>query len=221
MTEDRTQEQDFNRMWSELQKPVQELKQQIANLSRQTARSEVAGAFEVVSALPSAGKAGRVLYLNSDDKPYYDNGSDWISFSILPKRAEMWHMDSNIVSGNGLTHSVYSTQLFNTASFQGSPSDGDSFTHSCVLAAGTYTLYLLGRSGADRGIIDWAINGSTVASGQDWYSAGTTDNVQKTVTNLSIPAGLVALKGTINGKNASSSNYYMPLTRMVLKQASD
>lgn len=79
MTDDqqRVAEQDFNRLWEALLEPMRALERQVADLSRQSARAEVAGAVEVVSALGSAGKKGRLVYLTTDDQIYYDDGTAW------------------------------------------------------------------------------------------------------------------------------------------------
>lgn len=72
---------EFNALWDALMDPIKALERDVANLRRQAGRSEVAGAVEVVAALPSAGEMGRLLYLSAGgggDGLYVDNGSSWV-----------------------------------------------------------------------------------------------------------------------------------------------
>jgi hypothetical protein len=68
----------FQFMWDKLNEPIKALETRVADLSRQSSRAETAGAVEVVDALPSAGEKGRVLYLSTNNKLYYDNGSSFV-----------------------------------------------------------------------------------------------------------------------------------------------
>ena len=70
-------EQMFDQLWTELNKPLNQMRARIRQLSKLTPRAEVAGALEVVDSLPSAGKKGRLLYDDSDDTTYVDDGSSW------------------------------------------------------------------------------------------------------------------------------------------------
>lgn len=140
----------------------------------------------------------------------------------LPKRATMWHENSTVLVGNAITETIRTGNIHNASWSQEAPADGDSFTQSCVLAAGTYTLYVDGTTGSTLGKIDWDLDGTGIATGQDWYSAGTVLNVTQTVAGVVISTGgLVTLTGTINGKNAASTNYRLYLVSMTFKQASD
>ena len=70
-------EQMFDQLWTELNKPLNQMRARIRQLSKLTPRAEVAGAVEVVDALPDAGKKGRLLYDDSADAVYVDLGSGW------------------------------------------------------------------------------------------------------------------------------------------------
>lgn len=70
-------EQDFNQMWAAFLEPVRALEERVTAMSRQSARAEVAGAVEVVAALPTAGQAGRIVMLDSDKTLYVDDGTAW------------------------------------------------------------------------------------------------------------------------------------------------
>lgn len=72
-------EKEFDQLWTTLMEPIRALETRISDLSRQSARAEVAGALEVVSALPSAGKQGRLLW-KANDGAYADDGTAWGKF---------------------------------------------------------------------------------------------------------------------------------------------
>lgn len=140
----------------------------------------------------------------------------------LPTRATMWHDEVNITSGNALVPTVDVSQPFNLYDIQNAPANGDTFTHSFFVQAGTYTFNVLGETRSDQGIIDWYLDGTLIVSGQDWYTAGTSYNVHKAVAGIVIPvAGKHVLKGSINGKNAGSSNYFVRLTKYWFAQVTD
>lgn len=138
------------------------------------------------------------------------------------RRAVMWHDESSITVGATPLNAVaFANQEFYTLSNIPTPANGDTFTQSFVLDAGTYTLYILGNTNTSRGKIDWYIDNVSIATGQDWYSGGAGDNTIKTVAGLVITAGYHVLKGVVNGKNASSSGYYIYLTKYWFKPATD
>jgi hypothetical protein len=134
---------------------------------------------------------------------------------LFPKRATMWHDWALATTGNAIAAVNISTQNYALASYQNPPANGDTFTHGCLLAAGTYTLKILGITDPSYGKIDWYLDGVSIATGQDWYSAGAlVKNVVKTVANVSVVgSGWHILRGTVNGKNGTSTNYYIALTK--------
>lgn len=141
----------------------------------------------------------------------------------FPKRATLWHEDSTVTSGNGITVAVTADQYYNFRAYQDAAADGDTFTQSVTLAAGTYTMTILGSKGNTRGIIDWTLGGVSIETGQDWYdAAAATYNDVETVTSISVTnPGTYVLQGTVNGKNASSTDHYVVLTKISFKQSSD
>ena len=143
-------------------------------------------------------------------------------YANLPKRATMWHEESTVVAGNALARTIQTSAAYNYVMSQNTPAINDEFTNSFVVGEGTYTLYLLGATGASDGQVDWYVDDVLVASAQDWYSASPTYNQQKTVADVVIAeGGYHVLRGIVAGKNASSSNYRLLLTKMWLAQASD
>ena len=142
-------------------------------------------------------------------------------YDNLPYRATLFHDALIVESGNGLTISQNSNQMYNYFAYQSGASDGDTFTHSFVVGAGTYTLSLLGHTATNCGLLDIEIDGVQVESGQDWYAASAW-NVIKTVADIVISTGgYHTLTGIVNGKNALSTDYYIFLTKYWLRQASD
>jgi hypothetical protein len=140
---------------------------------------------------------------------------------IFPTRATMWHDESIVTVGNVLSKNVSTVQMFAARTFQQPPANGDTFTNGFYLKAGTYTFVVLGESRADAGFLDWYIDTVKVVSLQDWYSAGTTQNVEKTASVAVTGDGFHLLKGVINGKNGSSGGHYSVLTKMYFRLAND
>jgi hypothetical protein len=107
-----TGKEDFDRMWKAVNELPKSVSERVDNLSRLSARAEVAGALEVVSSLPSAGEKGRLLYLSSDDLIYYDNGSTWTQLGVA---GTLLGHDTHIyTSGNHLTDHSDWTPVDNT-----------------------------------------------------------------------------------------------------------
>lgn len=153
------------------------------------------------------------LYFGENIVHLYDN---------LPSRATMWHDEATVLTGNALATAVASTQPYNYWASQSASANGDSFSHSFVVAEGTYTLSILGRHHTSAGRVDWYINDVLIASAQDWYAGSTAPNIVKTVPDIVIAeGGRHVLKGVVNGKNGSSSGYDLYLTKYWLKQAGD
>lgn len=70
----------LDQIWKMLNEPIRDLQTQVRRAVKLAQRAEVAGAFEVVTALPSAGQKGRAFYLESGDANegvWYDHGSTW------------------------------------------------------------------------------------------------------------------------------------------------
>lgn len=85
-------------------------------------------------------------------------------------------------------------------------SDGNTFTIPVPqLSPGTYSIYFCGAKQSDRGKLDWTLDGASIVTGQDWY--GTQADYVYQVDNIIIGNGTHELVGTINGKNASSTDY--------------
>lgn len=141
--------------------------------------------------------------------------------SIYPDRATLWHDESTVLSGGVITLSITNTQVYNIRYFQTGPANGDSFTQSFILKAGTYDLKVIGETGTDRALIDWYVDNVKVISLQDWYAGAGAANVIKSASVSVVGNGRHVLKGTVNGKHASSTSYFILLTKMWFVSAVD
>jgi hypothetical protein len=94
--------------------------------------------------------------------------------------------------------------------------NGDSYDIGVWLAAGTYTMTILGSTTNNMGKLEWYVDGELNAAAQDWYSAALTANVIKTGTLTVLGDGYHVLTGKTNGKNASSSDYLFRWTALYI-----
>jgi hypothetical protein len=142
-------------------------------------------------------------------------------FNDFPHRATLWPDEALVLAGNALTVANQSTQKYAIDVYQSPPANGDSFSLSFFLAAGTYTMYVLGQTNSDHGKIDWYIDNVVAISGQDWYNGSAQTNITKSGSVTVIGNGYHVLKGTVNGKNGSSSNYYIERTKIWFVPSAD
>ena len=109
------------------------------------------------------------------------------------------------VSG-GLTPSISNT----TAALN------DSATWTTSLVAGTYDIRIIGTSAASQGQVQFYLDGATIGSVLDEFSASTL-----LITGVSVAAqGTHTIKATVTGKNASSSGYAVVLAKVILTRRS-
>ncbi len=140
----------------------------------------------------------------------------------LPTRADCWHDESTVISGNALAPTVDAAQTYAHYVYQNASANGNIFTNSVFLRAGTYTLSVLGETTVNSGLADWYFDGAPIVSGQDWYSGATARNVVKTSASFTVADdGYHVLRGTVNGQNGASGGYDLLLTKMWFKQAAD
>ena len=138
---------------------------------------------------------------------------DW----IYPSRAIIYAPQAIVLAGaaQGFTRAI--SQTMGSYWWTNGAANGDSWGWNVYLAEGTYSFLVLGASATSAGKVDWYLDGSTFTTGQDWYTTALTYNVTKTTTNVTVTgSGVHTLKSVINGKNASSSNYYLNMTYLEL-----
>lgn len=136
----------------------------------------------------------------------------------LPTRVTLWHSLSTVIAGNGLTVGATTTRGGEVA-YQSPSANGDTFTQSFLLAAGTYRMTVLGSTYSLYGKVDWYLDDVLAVSGQDWYDAGFVTDVEKTAV-VTIPTdGYHVLKGAING--STGGGHTLALVKIWLTQAVD
>lgn len=135
-------------------------------------------------------------------------------YDRTPQRATLWHVASRVISGSSLSISMQTAHMFYHIARQNPAALNDEFEQSFYLKSGTYTFAVLGRTTGGAGMVTWYIDNVEVVTNQDWYSAVETDNVIKTATVTITGSGRHILRGKLTSKNASSSGYSLPLTKM-------
>lgn len=99
-----------------------------------------------------------------------------------------------------------------------SHANGDELQYPLFMAAGTYTIYFFCATTNDAPLVDVEIDGTPVVTGVDFYSVTATVYNVVLSASITIPAdGNVTLGLKINGKNGSSSNYYLTLNKLWIK----
>lgn len=132
---------------------------------------------------------------------------------VHPVCATLWHDEATVLAGNPLTTNQIAGQAYRQYTFQDPPADGDTFEQTLWLAQGDYIFSTIGVTFSQYGKIDWYLDGQRAVEGQDWYSAGTVNNVIKTATVRALTSGTHTLRGVVNGKNGSASGYFIVLTK--------
>jgi hypothetical protein len=123
---------------------------------------------------------------------------------------------STVEAGNALADAADPSQYFCHAPRQSAAANGDTLSWPVVLSAGTYSLIVLGVTTTNRGVADYYLNSTEIAS-FDWYSVGSTMNAKKTQTGITVAtSGKYLLKQKVDGKHASSSDYLISSTAIML-----
>lgn len=92
--------------------------------------------------------------------------------------------------------------------YNSSGGDGDSVSYETYLAAGTYTFFFLAVKAGNRGILDIDIEGTEVAS-FDQYDAGGGYQYYLEETGITVAtSGIKTITFRVDGRNGSSSGYY-------------
>lgn len=224
-------------VWQDLQKEIEGIKARIALLEIRTERSETTSGHPTatVATAPLAAngaKQGDELYITDGNSlankssgngvmAFYDpvlNG--WVRTGFLPKRASLWHQESTVISGNAITTVVDASQAYAAVWAQLASADGDEFSQSFLLQPGNYTLYILGTTSSDHGILEWYID-DVFQFSNDWYTGVAARNVVMSGAIVVIGNGIHIIRGKTNGKNAASSNFVAAITHMWIKPTAD
>ncbi len=170
------------------------------------------GGIHISSGIPTS--TTNALYNNSGT--LYFSGTA-IGGGSYPAAASIMLDEGSAVTGTWGALFSNSQRMTQYEENTGTHANGDALQQHFFLASGAYTLSVLGISGANRAKVDWYIDGVSVVTGQDWYSASTTYNVVMTAAVTVTGNGDHILKAVVNGKNASSADYYFDVTKAWLK----
>jgi len=100
-----------------------------------------------------------------------------------------------------------------------SANDLDERSHEILLRAGSWTIYVMGKTFTSRPYVDIMLD-STVKGTQDWYG-GDANNVVKTTSFTVSKSNRYKLRLKINGNNPSSSGYIFFATKVWLIRTGD
>jgi hypothetical protein len=135
----------------------------------------------------------------------------------VPSGVALFPHMATLINGNPVTVTVVTTQEFNLVGAQTAAAVNDRLGWAFPCQAGDFTVRVNGRTFNSAGKVDWYFDGELVATGQDWYSASTVNNVTKTFT-ITIPEdGIHTLESLVASKHASSSGYSFQLSSIMLK----
>jgi hypothetical protein len=133
----------------------------------------------------------------------------------------IWNSDDDIepVVGGTYTVAINTSRRFNSFLYASARADGDKFLFRRYFSGGTYTASMLYSEGADTGILDIGVDSDSTAvfNQLDTYSASADSN-KKSYSTVTISRGFHDISFLVNGKNASSSNYYTRLINLQFKK---
>jgi hypothetical protein len=148
-------------------------------------------------------------------------GEESIVTIPFPTRATIFSDEANVVAGNSVVKGVGAGR-WSCYEYQDPPANGDSRSWGVFLADGTYNFTVLSYDDANYGKVDWYIDGTLVVTGEDHYLGSGTWSVEHPHTGIYIAgSGFHVVKSVVNGKNASSSNYYFTLLKAWFYQVPD
>lgn len=166
---------------------------------------------------PSSGKG--VLYFSTDGNPYAVNSSsDNMRLSAYGwPQTVMQFAQQFIWSATGaFTNTATQRFGFYFGPTAGNANNGDTIDMSFVIAPGTYTFSYAAVTSGDCGIVDGTLDGVSIFTGDDHYSAVPTGNVIFSHSITIATGGRHTIRLTVNGKNGSSSDYRVLLTDMYI-----
>lgn len=119
-----------------------------------------------------------------------------------------------INNGNGITLE-YDSGPKETYGFQDTPAVDDEWQHGMMLSADTYTLSLRALKTSASGILKIYIDDVLVAT-FDLYAASNTASTE-TQASITLTAGWHEIRGVVDSKNASSSDYEARWAKLIMK----
>jgi hypothetical protein len=135
----------------------------------------------------------------------------------FPDAASFFVDEATKTVGNAFTLTLDALERYGWWQYQNSAANGDTWEKKIFLKAGTYTISVLGMTAPSRGIQEVFIDNVSVGT-IDWYNASLVYNQVKTIAGVTVTGdGRHTFKSVINGKNASSSDYQLLLTKVWIK----
>lgn len=119
------------------------------------------------------------------------------------------------VTGQGTwVRATSDNYVYNALFYNSTSADGDNFTINMFLAAGTWTVRISTMKNTTFGIMKVEV-GSTNLGNTDLYAAAPNYLAIAEYTGLAITvSGEYAVKFTVNGKNASATDYFIAATQI-------
>jgi hypothetical protein len=133
------------------------------------------------------------------------NGQEGV---VLPTSFSHWHDESIVENGGAIQTDTNAGIAYGVESYQNPAANGDKFSFNRLLAAGNYKINIITVRVSAVGILKLDIDGVTAFDDMDCYSPSTITNAVLSRNITIATRGLHKFTWTINGKNASSSNYY-------------
>jgi len=181
-----------------------------------------ASVFQVGLAVDSGNTSGYVDGMTVVEGAALANTSPTpLPFNDLPTRATLWMDEATVLAGTAIQADLDDNQLYHTLVAPATPANGDSFSHSFWLRAGTYTFGVLGVRGTIGGKVDWYLDNVLIISGQNWYHSSDEYNHVKENSVTVVGDGYHVLKAVVNGKDAASSAYWYYFTKLWFKPSTD
>jgi len=139
--------------------------------------------------------------------PAVDPGEGFVSINAWDYTA--------IISGTWL-FSQDASDIAGMAAYVSSPAINDQIDYTAFLAAGTYTINMIGRHATNKGIATILIDGVSVGT-MDWYDAGgQAYHEKRTITGVVVAtSGIKTISVKMASKNPASSDYqiiFNPIT---------
>ena len=150
-------------------------------------------------------------------KKYVRDNLLHLFYDCPPTRATLFHDEALVTVGNPIVRVINAASRFTHYAYQNAAADGDSWTQSAVLAPGSYNIHGYGSTSATSGQLTMTIDAFECLSQWDLYSAGLTHNVHlfsATVTLTQMKR--YTITGTVDGKNALSTDYRIFMTYMTI-----
>ena len=134
--------------------------------------------------------------------------------------ATFWQLASTREVGSAfglqMATSFTSMPIYGYQYYQQPAALNDQFSQSFVLSSGSYSLFAIGLTAPNRGIITWELDG-VVQGVMDYYAAPGLVNVVKSCSLTVLTNGVHTLRAKMLSKNASSADYFCTIEQFWIK----